>query len=398
MTRPIRVLSLYEGFFAGGARILHTDVIAGLHAGGDQHHSVLSLASGARRDSSVQPMHADPRYQRLIDAGVDVITLGRTAGDTPPEPSTFTEHELAVASEAVRRADVILSLKEQPLGLLLALRDRGLMPGIPVASCLHRSDPTHSGPALGWLADAATSGLLTATISCAHSTGRAYAQTVSRTTPSLVIPNGIDTSRFRPGTTAEIRATRRRLGIPGSAPVIAFAARFDAMTNPGLFLRAVATHAARHPGTHYVLCGAGMTPQNDAFRALVAESGVATDTPIHALGIRDDMPAVYQAADVVALTSAFGEASPLCLLEGAACGATPVTTNVGDAAREVEGIGLVTSHDPDEIAGAWEDVLARRPVLRDAALAARPRLGRDRMIEDYRGAIDSLLGAERAAA
>ena len=27
----LRVLSLYEGFFAGGARVLHTDVVAGLH-------------------------------------------------------------------------------------------------------------------------------------------------------------------------------------------------------------------------------------------------------------------------------------------------------------------------------------------------------------------------------
>ncbi len=30
-TQPLRVLSLYEGFFHGGARILHTDLVAGLH-------------------------------------------------------------------------------------------------------------------------------------------------------------------------------------------------------------------------------------------------------------------------------------------------------------------------------------------------------------------------------
>lgn len=48
MTRPVRVLSLYEGFFAGGARVLHTDLISGLHARGAQQHSVLSIASEAR--------------------------------------------------------------------------------------------------------------------------------------------------------------------------------------------------------------------------------------------------------------------------------------------------------------------------------------------------------------
>ena len=69
MHRPIRVLSLYEGFFAGGARILHTDVIAGLHAAGGQRHSVLSIASAVRRDASIQHLHRDPRYVRLTGSG-----------------------------------------------------------------------------------------------------------------------------------------------------------------------------------------------------------------------------------------------------------------------------------------------------------------------------------------
>lgn len=398
MAGPLRVLSLYEGFFAGGARILHTDVVAGLHAGGDQRHSVLSLASQASRESTVQPMQDDPRYRRLARAGVQVATLGRTAGDAPPEPSTFTEHELRIAQEAVEGADVILSLKEQPLGVLLALQSRGLMPDVPVAACLHRSDPTHSGPALGWLADAAATGLLTATISCAESTSDAYARAANLTTAQWVITNGIDTESFRPGTADEIAETRSGLGIPADAHVVVFAARFDAMKNPGLFLRAVAAHARRRPGAHYVLCGAGMTWENPGFCALVAESELSAQTPLHALGIRHDMPAIYRIADVVALTSAFGEASPLCLLEGTACGATPVTTSVGDAARHVEGTGMVTPHDADEIAAAWEHVLAHRAGFRDAALAARPRLGRDRMIGEYRAAIDGLLQVERAAA
>ncbi|MGH6656292.1 MAG: glycosyltransferase, partial [Actinocrinis sp.] len=38
----MRALSLYEGFFSGGARILHTDVLTGLHGRG-QSHRVLSI-------------------------------------------------------------------------------------------------------------------------------------------------------------------------------------------------------------------------------------------------------------------------------------------------------------------------------------------------------------------
>jgi glycosyltransferase involved in cell wall biosynthesis len=393
MTRPVRVLSLYEGFFAGGARILHSDLVAGLHQSGRQQHSVLSIASAAGRDATLQEMVDDPRYRRLRSVGVDVTTLGRLAGGAPPERDSFTDDELRIASEAMARADVVLSLKEQPIGLLLALDDRGLLPDVPVAACLHRSDPLHSGPALGWLVEATATGVVSATVSCAESTSDAYARAGADAGSRYVIDNGIDTGRFRPGTRADSEAARERFGIPSGAPVVVLAARFDAMKNPGLFLRAVAAHAARTPDAHYVMCGAGMTWDNPAFGDLVAESGSVPSSRLHPLGIRDDMPDLYRIADIVALTSAFGEASPLCLVEGAACGATPVTTNVGDAARRIDGIGIVTPHDADEIAAAWDRVLRRRGDFRRLALAARPRFGRDRMIEDYRLVIEDLFAA-----
>ncbi|KAF2418149.1 glycosyltransferase [Microbacterium sp. B35-30] len=398
MVRPSRVLSLYEGFFAGGARILHTDVIAGLHAGGHQEHSVLAIAARAHRESTVQRMQDDPRYLQLVGGGIRVSTLGTVAGGHPAAPESFTDRQLKIAAEAVHSADLILSLKEQPLGILLALQARGLMSDAPVAACLHRSDPLHSGPALGWLTQAAASGLLTATIACAEATDRAYARAGVTASRRYVIANGIDTRRFRPGTRAEQQATRRALGIPSGAPVVAYAARFDPMKDPGLFLRALARHAERHPGTHYVLCGAGMSWENPAFRALAAESGVLPTAQIHALGIRHDMPAIYQIADVIALTSAFGEASPLCLIEGAACGATPVTTDVGDAAVQIDGIGVVTPADAGAIADTWQTVLQNRPEFRRRALAARPRLGRRRMLNQYRAVAFDLLRREEVAA
>ena len=205
MTSPIRVLSLYEGFFAGGARILHSDLVAGLHAGGDQQHRVLSIASEASRESTVQPMQNDPRYMRLARAGVEVVTLGRTAGGDPPERSTFTDIELRIAADAVAGADVVLSLKEQPLGLLLALRDRGLMPDIPVAACLHRSDPMHSGRRAR-VADG-SGGERAADredLVCGVDRRRVRPGRAARHR-RFVIANGIDTERFRPGADARSR-------------------------------------------------------------------------------------------------------------------------------------------------------------------------------------------------
>lgn len=398
MTRSIRVLSLYEGFFAGGARILHSDVVAGLTREGSQEHRVLSLTASARRDASLQWARDDTRYRRLRAAGVEIDAFDRVAGDRPIAPEDFTPAELDHAATLFAEADVILSLKEQPLSLVVALERAGMLPAVPLAACLHRSDPTHSGPALSWLADAAASGAVTATISCASSTAEAYARAGVHASEAHVIDNGIDTRRFRPGTRAERRRIRAGLGIPETAAVILLAARFDAMKDPGLFLRAVAAHARRTPGAHYVLCGSGMTPENPAFRALRAESGIGDEVALHALGLREDMPELYRIADIVALTSAFGEASPLCLVEGAASGAVPVTTDVGDAARVVAGFGLVTPRDVDAIARSWEEALAQRKTLRAAALAARGRLDRRRMIAEYGGAISGLLLRDALAA
>ena len=398
MTRPVRVLSLYEGFFAGGARILHSDVIAGLSRDGSQEHRVLSLTSAARRDSSVQLAHDDTRFRGLRDRGVVIDTFDRIASDHPIHPDEFSPAELVHAAHLFAAADVVLSLKEQPLSLVVALQRAGMLPDRPIAACLHRSDPTHSGPALGWLTDAAASGAVTATISCAESTSRAYSRAGVLAGQEHVIDNGIDTRRFRPGTQAERARIRAGLGIPEAAPVVLLAARFDAMKDPGLFLAAVARHADRTPGAHYVLCGSGMTRDNAAFSALAADSGVSDATSLHALGLREDMPELYRIADVVALTSAFGEASPLCLVEGAASGAIPITTDVGDARRVVEGFGLVAARDAGAIASAWDDALSRRRLLRSAALSARARLDRRRMIDDYRGAIEELLLRDALAA
>ena len=323
---------------------------------------------------------------------------GRTPRTWHALSNIIVDIDSTIAARAVRQADVILSLKEQPLGLLLALRERGMMPDVPVAVCLHRSDPEHSGPALSWLSQAASNGILTAEISCAQSTSDAYEHYLTSSTGRFVIGNGIDTDRFRVGAESEVAATRRALGIPATAPVIVFAARFDAMKDPGLFLRSAALLSRHRPNTHFLVCGAGMTLENEAFRALLAESGVTRTTNLHALGIRDDMPAIYRIADIVALTSSFGEASPLCLIEGAVSGATPVTTDVGDSARTVAGLGFVTTHDPAHIAATWAGALDRLLQLRDLSLAARPRFGRERMITEYASVVSGLLMSNRAAA
>jgi glycosyltransferase involved in cell wall biosynthesis len=389
------VLSVYEGFFSGGARIVHSDVVRGLAEGG-QSHQVLSIHDEVRREATRQRMEDDPCYRALTAGGIGVTSLGRSAGlaDGALAANVFSGPELAETARSMAGADVILSLKEQPLALL----NQAGLPRRPVVVCLHRSDPENQGPALDQLKAALADGTVAACVCCAESTRAAYEAAGVPGRFLRVIPNGVDLLRFRPDPAARL-AVRAALGIADREPVIVFAARYAAMKNVPLLLRAARAWLAREGGGHLLMCGAGMTPGNPGLRADLADA--FADAPsltgrVHLLGVRHDMPAVYAAADVVALTSVFGEAAPLCLIEGMMCGAVPVTTDVGDSADIVTGHGFVTPPDPGAIALAWTAAVAGRTRLAPALLAARERFSRTRMIAAYAALLDEVYAAHVA--
>ena len=169
-----RVLSVYEGFFSGGARILHSDVVVGLHEGG-QRHGVLSIHGEMHREATRQRMEDDACYRSLTAAGVPVVSLGRTLDEAavpaaPAAPAAFDAPELAATARLMAGADIVLSLKEQPLALL----NQPGLPHRPVVVCLHRSDPENQGPALDDLLAAVAGGRIAAAVCCATSTRAAY--------------------------------------------------------------------------------------------------------------------------------------------------------------------------------------------------------------------------------
>jgi glycosyltransferase involved in cell wall biosynthesis len=372
MAGDIRVLSLYEGFFSGGARILHSDVLAGLHGQG-QRHRVLSIHGQAHREATLQRMQDDASYRKLVAAGLPVAALR----DGFSGPADFDGAELAAFERAVSDVDIVLTLKEQPLRLVNQARV-----GKPVIACLHRSDPENQGSALAELRTAVAAGAVAAVVCCAESTRAAYQAAGIPAELLDVIPNGVDSRRFRPDRRARARL-RRGLGIASDAPVIAFAARYDLMKNVPLFLASAAAFLATQPKAHVIMCGAGMTASNPQLTADLALLGLDGSPRLHRLGVRDDPQTLYAAADIVALTSSFGEAAPLCLIEGMMCGAVPVATDVGDCASLVAGRGLITRPDPDAIAAAWSEALARRRHFLPALRASRTHFGRRRMIASY---------------
>jgi glycosyltransferase involved in cell wall biosynthesis len=388
----LRVLSVYEGFFSGGARILHSEVVLGLH-GGAQQHSVLTVQGEMHREATRQRMEDDACYRSLTGAGIEVSALrrGAPAAETAPlggdtvsaiaEPEPFSAPELAATARATAAADVVLSLKEQPLALL----NQAGLPFRPVVVCLHRSDPENQGPALDALRAAVAAGRVRACVCCAESTRAAYVAAGIPAELMHVIPNGVDLLRFRPDPARRFRR-RAELGIALGAPTVVFAARYAGMKNVPLFLRSARQFLRHEPRGHVLMCGAGMTAANPGLRADIEEA--FGDEPwlaarMSLLGVRYDMEELYAAADVVSLTSSSGEAAPLCLIEGMMCGAVPVATDVGDCADLVAGHGLITPADPEVIAAAWSEAAARAAEFAPALALSRERFSRERMIAAY---------------
>lgn len=170
------------------------------------------------------------------------------------------------------------------------------------------------------------------------------------TAPTLVVPNGFDTESFTPDEAAR-RRIRGELGIPDEAVVVGMVARDDPMKNYPAFLAA----ARALPELQFVAVGAGTAalPGPPNFRGL---------------GARSDVPAVLNAFDIFALTSAYGEGTSNAVGEAMACGLPVVATDVGDAAHLLgeEAGTIVPPRDQSRLVAAIA-AFARDPAARRAA-------------------------------
>ncbi|MDH3233772.1 MAG: glycosyltransferase [Alphaproteobacteria bacterium] len=183
-----------------------------------------------------------------------------------------------------------------------------------------------------------------------------------RSSAFLVIENGVDTDRFRPDATLRA-ATRDALGVDAAAQVAILPARVDPMKDHAGFLAALDSL----PGVTGLAVGLG-TERLPRRANLIG------------LGPRDDMPALYNAADLMVLSSAYGEGFSTVLGEAMACGLPAVVTDVGDSARIVADTGsVVPPRDPAALAAAIAAFFSK-PAAERAALG---QAARARMVEEF---------------
>lgn len=192
----------------------------------------------------------------------------------------------------------------------------------------------------------------------------------------VVIPNGFDLTRFTPQPAAR-EAVRASLGLPLDTPLVGLVARFDAQKDHRNFLAAAAMLQRQRPEVRFVLCGRGVTAENQELADWIAAAGVGAACLL--LGERNDIPWLLAGFDV-ACSSSVGEAFPMAVGEAMAAGTPCVATDVGDTAFLVGDTGrIVPPQDSAALAAALGDVLALTPGERTAMGAA----GRQRVATQF---------------
>lgn len=247
------------------------------------------------------------------------------------------------------RPDVIYSFLGVPNLSALALRASGV--GVPVVWGIRASDVDLSK--YGWMSRACHAmerrlAPFADRIIINSEAGRRHVAAQGYPAHSMmVVGNGIDVDAFRPNRESG-RPLRREWGIPDSTVLVGVVGRLAPMKGHDMLIRAAAIALRSASNLRFVCAGEGGF--RESLESMAGESGVSG----HMVwaGSRSDMPAVYNALDLLCLPSV-SEGFPNVLGEAMACGVPCVTTDVGDAARIVGDTGLVVpSGDVDALGAA----------------------------------------------
>lgn len=198
-----------------------------------------------------------------------------------------------------------------------------------------------------------------------------------------VVPNGIDTGRFRPDRDAG-RQARADWGIEPGQRLVGLVGRLDPMKGHPVFIRAVARLRERLPHVRFVCVGDGPQDYRQSLHELSEQ--LALSGHLIWAGNRTDMPAVYNALDMAVSSSVYGEGLPNMLGEAMACGIPCVVTRVGDSPWVVDDTGIVVP--PDDPAALAEAIAAMLDRL-DKDGPALVQTTRRRVEENF--SVDSLV-------
>ena len=189
-----------------------------------------------------------------------------------------------------------------------------------------------------------------------------------------VVHNGVNLEELNPG--MDRQQMRRSLGLGEGARVIGTAGRLEQVKNLPMMLRVFKAVLAVFPDTVLLIAGKGSERAN--LEALASELGI--DGQVRFLGLRHDLPAIFELLEVFLLAS-FTEGISITLLEAMGTGLPAVVTRAGGNPEVVlDGVTgyLVEVGDDTEMSQKVIELLA------DPQMAARfGSRGRDRVRDKF---------------
>lgn len=304
------VMHVITGLDTGGAETMLANLVVG-QTDADAPPLVVSLVPGGTQAA------------RICDAGIEVRDLGMTRGRASLSAvrrlaDLIQEHRPRVLQSWMYHAD-LLSLAA--LYLSGRRKKTRLLWGVRCSDMDVRRYPR----ALRWVvrACALLSFMPDAVVANSHSGRRRHRSLGYRARNFVVIPNGVDTERFKPD--PQIRnQVRVELGVSEADFVVGAIARVDPMKDYPTLLAAL----RETPGARGVVAG------RDTEK-------LPAQTNLVRLGEREDVPRLLNGFDVFVCPSAFGEGFSNVIVEAMATGVPVITTDVGDGALIVGDCGLV---------------------------------------------------------
>ncbi|MEM5276644.1 glycosyltransferase [Cupriavidus taiwanensis] len=172
----------------------------------------------------------------------------------------------------------------------------------------------------------------------------------------IVMPNGIDTSRFRPDQASREQA-RRDLGLGPDDRLVLNVGRLVPEKDQAMLIEAFGEVSRDLPKARLMIAGDG--PLRDALAHQIARHGL--NHAVLLAGARQDIPDLLRAADVFVLSSRI-EGMPLAVGEALASGLPVVaTTAAGVAELAGDTATLTPTENPQALASALRNAIASLP-------------------------------------
>ncbi|REK22357.1 MAG: glycosyltransferase [Planctomycetota bacterium] len=355
-----------------------THIVYNLQAGGLENGvvNICNRLDPARFESSICVFSAGGELEERLDRDrVELFTVKRHFGNDPSVPLRIARHLRRRGTDIVHSHNWV-TLVEGAAARLLART--------PVLVHGEHGYPVEDRPRNVRVQRFVWNKVVTQLLSVSQELAGTLADLTDLAEDRFeVIPNGVDTERFRPAP-EQRAALRAELGLPTDGLMIGMVARFDPVKNHSGAIRALARLRQRGLDVHLAFAGTG---ERQSLLAEVAREEQVADR-VHFLGYRADVNCVYQALDVFLLNS-HREGMSNTVIEAMSCGLPVVATRVGANPECLvdEESGLLVPPDDsatlaERLARLVDDELRAR-----FATAARRRIEEefsiDRMVERY---------------